>query len=134
MNPPSPPRLALTFLRKCAGDDARGQSMAKDDVKPGVAQRTVLTYVKLEFRGQWEYHGSTYSFRPAGKKAELRVVTEAPTDSLRTHVFVVRRRPDPGPHSRIPTDGVIAPEMENIVYIPELCAKVEKGDRTECGS
>ena len=106
--------------------------MAKADLVPGIAERTVLQYVKLDFIGAREYNGSDYGFRPAGKKAEFLVVTEAPTGTLITHYFIVRRRPDPSPSSRIPTDGVIAPERENIVYIPERCVKMVKGDQTEC--
>jgi len=101
---------------------------------PGVAERTVLTYVKLDFIGEWEYNGSAYGFRPAKDTAELLVVTEAPTGKLITHYFIVHRRPDPSPSSRIPTDGVLVPEQENIVYIPERCAKVLEGDSTSCSS
>jgi|GEM_PF-5122133 len=106
--------------------------MAIKKLTPGVAERTVLTYVKLDFRGEWEYSGSNYGFRPAKGKAELLVVTEAPAGRLITHYFIVRRRPDPSPSSRIPTDGVLVPERENIVYIPESCLKVKEGDHTKC--
>jgi hypothetical protein len=99
----------------------------------GRSERTVLTYVKLDFVGDWEYHGDTYSFRPVARRAELLVVTEAPAGNLITHWFVVRRRPDPSGGGFIPTDGVVAPAMENIVYIPERCVKREKGDLTRCG-
>lgn len=101
-------------------------------LSPGIAGRTVLTYVKLEFRGEWEYFCSNYGFRPAQEKAELLVVTEAPTGKLVTHYFVVRRRPDPSPSGFIPSDGVQVPEQENIVYIPEICVKVKDGDHTKC--
>jgi hypothetical protein len=107
--------------------------MATKKLIPGVAERTVLTYVKLDFRGEWEYFISNYGFRPAKEKAELLVVSEAPTGNLVTHYFIVRRRPDPPPpNGIIPTDGVLVPEQENIVYIPETCIRVEKGDRTKC--
>ena len=107
--------------------------MATDGLKPNRSERTVLTYVKLDFVGDWEYHGDTYSFRPVARRAELLVVTEAPTGNLVTHWFVVRRRPDPGGGGLISTDGVIVPAGENIVYIPERCLKREKGDLTRCG-
>jgi len=106
--------------------------MAKQKLIPGTAERTVLTYVKLDFSGQWEYHGADYSFRPAGRSAKLLVVTEAPTGQLITHYFVVRRRPDPSPSGVITTDGVVVPKYENIVYIPEKCVMVKKGDQTKC--
>ena len=35
--------------------------MATDGLKPNRAERTVLAYVKLDFVGDWEYHGDTYS-------------------------------------------------------------------------
>jgi len=95
--------------------------------------RTVLTYVKLEFVGEWEYHFDTYSFRPVLRTGELLVVTEAPTGELVTHWFVVRRRPAPPGGGVFPTDNVIVPREENIVYIPERCVKREKGDHTTCG-
>ncbi len=106
--------------------------MAKKKLTPGVAERTVLTYVKLDFQGEWEYHGSQYAFRPAKEKAILLVVTEAPTGQLITHYFIVPRRPDPSPSGRIPTDGVVVPAHENIVYIPARCVQVKKGDLTKC--
>ena len=106
--------------------------MAINELTPGVAERTVLTYVKLDFCGEWEYSGVEYAFRPVNDRAELLVVTEAPTGQLITHYFVVRRRPDPSPTSFIPSDGVVVPMRENIVYIPERCVKVEKGDLTKC--
>ena len=108
--------------------------MAKERLIPGIAERTVLTYVKLDFQGSWEYNGSDYGYRPAKREAKLLVVTEAPTGQLITHFFRVRRRPDPPSGGHIPTDGVLVPQRENIVYIPERCVLVEKGDRTKCSS
>ncbi len=99
---------------------------------PGVAERTVLTYVKVDFLGQWEYHGSDYAFRPVNRSAKLLVVTEAPTGQLITHFFVVRRRPDPSPSGTVTTDGVVVPRCENIVYIPEKCVMKKEGDHTKC--
>jgi len=93
--------------------------------------RTVLTYVKLDFQGEWEYDYDEYSFRPVGTRATLLVVTEAPTGSLVTHWFVVRRRPSP-PGGVYPTDNVIVPKGENIVYIPERCVRRAAGDQTQC--
>src|SRR5205085_6665064 len=58
-------------------------------------ERTVLSYVKLDFLGDWEYTGDDYAFRPVGPEAELLVVTEEPTGSLVTYWFLVRRRADP---------------------------------------
>lgn len=107
--------------------------MANERLKPNSSERTVLTYAKLDFVGDWEYHGDTYSFRPVARRAELLVVTEAPTGNLVTHWFIVRRRPDPGGGGVITTDAVIVPAGENIVYIPERCLKREKGDSTKCG-
>jgi hypothetical protein len=59
--------------------------MATEGLKMGRSERTVLTYVKADFVGDWEYHGDTYSFRPVARRAELLVVTEAPTGGLVTH-------------------------------------------------
>ena len=101
-------------------------------VQSNRGERTILTYVKLDFRGDWEYFFGDYSFRPVGKTAELLVVTEAPTGTLVTHFFRVRRRPAPGPSSVLETDHVIAPNQTNIVYIPERCIKRVKGDATTC--
>ena len=56
--------------------------MATDGLKPNRSERTVLTYVKLDFVGDWEYHGDTYSFRPVARRAELLVVTEARQETL----------------------------------------------------
>ena len=106
--------------------------MASPHLETNKAERTVLTYVKLEFRDEWDYRYGEYSFRPVADKAELRVVTEAPTGDLITHIFIVRRRPDPGGGGIQTTDHVIVPSGENIVYIPERCVKREKGDLTEC--
>ena len=95
-------------------------------------ERTVLTYVKLDFQDEWEYHFDEYSFRPVREKATLLVVTEAPTGSLVTHWFVVRRRPDLPNGGVNTTDNVIVPSHENIVYIPERCVKRAPGDQTKC--
>jgi hypothetical protein len=95
-------------------------------------ERTVLTYVKLDFQGEWEYHFDQYSFRPVRAQATLVVVTEAPTGSLVTHWFVVRRRPDLPNGAFNTTDNVIVPNGENIVYIPERCVKRVPGDQTAC--
>ena len=106
--------------------------MAEKSLEPNRGARTVLTYVKLDFIGDWEYHFDEYSFRPVREKAELLVVTEAPTGTLVTHWFVVRRRPDPGGGGVYTTDNVIVPTGENIVYIPERCVKRAEGDHTTC--
>jgi hypothetical protein len=103
------------------------------DVESNRSERTVLTYVKLQFQGEWEYDGDEYSFRPVDPRGELLVVTEAPTGSLFTYWFVVRRRPDLPGGGLVPTDNVVVPKYENIVYIPERCSRKEEGDRTECG-
>ena len=95
-------------------------------------ERTVLTYVKLDFQGEWEYHFDEYSFRPVRAQATLGVVTEAPTGSLVTHWFAVRRRPDLPNGAVNTTDNVIVPNGENIVYIPERCIKRAPGDQTSC--
>jgi hypothetical protein len=95
-------------------------------------ERTVLSYVKLDFLGDWEYVGDDFSFRPVGVQADLLVVTEEPTGSLVTYWFVVRRRDSPPGGGPYPTDGVMVPKEENIVYIPERCVKREEGDKTEC--
>ena len=95
-------------------------------------ERTVLRYVKVEFRGAWEYSGDSWSFRPVKDEAELLVVIEAPTGQLETSWFVVRRRPDPPGGGFYSTDGVIVPREQNIVYIPERCTRREYGDHTEC--
>jgi len=50
------------------------------DVPSNRSERTVLTYVKVDFHGEWEYHFDEYSFRPVRETAELLVVTEAPTE------------------------------------------------------
>jgi hypothetical protein len=102
---------------------------------PGINQteRTVLKYVKLEFRGEWEYHGDEFSFCPVKKAEELLVVVEAPVGSLETIWFLVQRRPDP-PGGFLTTDAVLVPKEQNIVYIPERCVRREKGDHTECAS
>lgn len=105
--------------------------MAPIELKTNYAERTVLTYVKLDFQGPWEYYFDTYSFRPVDKRAKLLVVTEAPTGDLVTHWFVVRRRPSPN-SGVFTTDHVIVPREENIVYIPERCVRREKGDHTKC--
>jgi hypothetical protein len=96
-------------------------------------ERTVLTYVKLDFQSEWEYHFDEYSFRPVKDRAPLLVVTEAPTGSLVTHWFWVRRRPDLPNGGVNTTDNVIVPNGENIVYIPERCVKRAPGDHTTCG-
>jgi len=103
------------------------------DVPSNRSERTVLTYVKVDFHGEWEYHFDEYSFRPVRETAELLVVTEAPTGTLITHWFVVRRRPDLPGGGIVTTDNVIVPKGENIVYIPERCVRKEPGDQTECG-
>lgn len=103
------------------------------DVESNRSEHTVLTYVKLQLQGEWEYNGDEYSFRPVDPRAELVVVTEAPTGTLVTHWFVVRRRPDPPGGGVVTTDNVIVPKYENIVYIPERCSRKEQGDQTECG-
>jgi len=95
------------------------------------SERTVLRYVKVDFRGAWEWDFDEYSFRPVGKQAELLVVSEA-GGALFTHYFVVRRRehsPDGGVWT---TDNVLVPKEENIVYIPERCVKRAEGDQTTC--
>ena len=97
-------------------------------------ERTVLTYTKLDFQKEWEWHFDEYSFRPVSKSAPLLVVTEAPTGKLVTHFFIVRRRPDLPNGGVQTTDNVIVPTGENIVYIPERCIKVEEGDRTGCNA
>jgi hypothetical protein len=96
------------------------------------AERTVLTYVKLDFQSDWEYHFDEYSFRPVKDQAPLLVVTEAPTGSLVTHGFLARRRPDLPNGDVNTTDNVIVPNGENIVYIPERCHKRAPGDQTTC--
>jgi len=95
--------------------------------------RTVLTYVKLDFQGKWKYNGEKYSFRPVNESAVLLVVTEAPKGQLITHHFTVRRRQE-DPNGRNPTDNVIVPITENIVYIPERCVKKDDGDTTVCSN
>jgi hypothetical protein len=95
-------------------------------------ERTVLTYVKLDFQGEWEYHFNEYSFRPVRAQATLLVVTEAPAGSLVTHWFTVRRRPDLPNGGVQTTDNVIVPSGENIVYIPERCVRRAVGDQTQC--
>jgi len=97
------------------------------------AGRTVLTYVKVEFVGDWEYYGAEYSYRPVDRTGGLLVVTEMPTGTLVTHWFVVRRRPDLPNGAVNTTDGVIVPREENIVFVPERCAKRVNGDATTCG-
>ncbi len=69
---------------------------------------------------------------PAKDKAELLVVTEAPTGKLITHYFIVRRRPDLPGGGYVKTDAVLVPTTENIVYIPEKCVWVREGDHTKC--
>ena len=100
---------------------------------PNRGPRTVLTYTKLEFQGDWEYFFDEYSYRPVGRRAWLLVVTEAPAGSLMTHWFDVRHRPEPGGGGVFTTDNVIVPKTENIVYIPERCVRREPGDKTTCG-
>jgi hypothetical protein len=95
-------------------------------------ERTVLTYRKVQFIGDWEYFGNEYAFRPVGPRAELMVVTEGATGVLETHVFIVRRRPNPAPGAIQTTDGVIVPPTENIVYVPERCVEKRPGDLTSC--
>jgi hypothetical protein len=95
--------------------------------------RTVLTYAKVEFVGDWEYFFDEYSFRPVGRSGGLLVVTEMPTGTLVTHFFIVRRRPDLPNGAVNTTDNVIVPKGENIVYVPERCAKKTIGDMTTCG-
>lgn len=102
-------------------------------MKPNVSERTVLQYVKLDFQGDWEYSADSFAFRPVGKVADLLVVREGATGILETYWFHVRRRPDPPNGGFFPTDGVVVPREENIVYIPERCAKRENGDLTKCG-
>jgi hypothetical protein len=106
--------------------------MPTTELKSNRGERTVLTYRKLEFAGDWEYFGDEYAFRPVGRTAELLVVTEGATGVLETHFFLVHRRPNPGPGSFLTTDGVIAPPTENIVYIPERCVRKAGGDLTKC--
>ncbi|MCW5978182.1 MAG: hypothetical protein KIT09_08895 [Bryobacteraceae bacterium] len=106
--------------------------MQSGDVKSNRTERTVLTYRKLEFRGEWQYHFGEYSFRPLEPKAELLVVTEGATGVLETHWFTVHRRPDPPGGGVFTTDNVIVPKEENIVFVPERCAKREAGDHTAC--
>jgi hypothetical protein len=102
------------------------------ELRPNRAERTVLVYRKLDFAGYWEYNFGEFSFRPVEEAAELRVVTEGAPGALETHTFIVRRRPDPPGGGILPTDNVIVPTGENIVYIPERCVKKEPGDTTEC--
>jgi hypothetical protein len=87
---------------------------------PNRGPRTVLTYTKLEFQGDWEYYFDEYSYRPVKATAPLLVVTEAPTGFLTTHWFSVRRRPDPGGGGVYTTDNVIVPDKTNIVYSREM--------------
>jgi hypothetical protein len=101
------------------------------DLQSNISERTVLSYVKLDFRGEWEYHFGEFSFRPVEPEAELVVVTEAPTGTLITYWFIVKRRPDPPDGGIMETDNVIVPTVENIVYIPERCVRKETGDHTE---
>jgi hypothetical protein len=102
------------------------------------AERTVLTYRKLEFGGDWESIGSNSDtvsenvFQPVRRQAELLVVTEGATGVLETHWFIVRRRPTDPHGMRYLNDGVIVPTGENIVCIPERCVKRADGDHTKC--
>jgi hypothetical protein len=109
-----------------------GADVPDNQVQSNRSERTVLNYAKLEFRGEWEYHFGEFSFRPVDPEAELLAVTEAPTGTLITHWFVVRRRPDLPSGGIQTTDNVIVPNGKNIVYIPERCVRKEPGDHTEC--
>jgi hypothetical protein len=102
-------------------------------MEPNRGERTVLKYVKLDFVGDWEYYGDSFSFRPVGRQQELIVVREGATGMLETYWFVVRRRPDLPDGGINTTDWVIVPREENIVYIPERCVRRECGDHTKCG-
>lgn len=106
--------------------------MSTKELRSNRGERTVLTYVKLDFLGDWEYYFNDYSFRPVGRSARLLVVTEAPTGNLVTHYFVVRRRPAPSPSGVQTTDHVIVPRESNIVFIPERCVQRRQGDHTRC--
>jgi hypothetical protein len=97
-------------------------------------ERTVLKYVKLEFRGEWQCIGELFAFRPLAKAEELLVVVEAPVGRLETIWFLVQRRPDLPTGVAAPLDGVLVPREQNIVYIPERCVRREEGDHTECVS
>jgi hypothetical protein len=110
---------------------ARQPEEATMPVPNNRSERTILRYVKLDFRGAWEWDFDEYSFRPVGKEAELLVVSEI-GNVLVTHSFLVRRRehsPDGGVWT---TDNVLAPKEENIVYIPERCRWRAEGDKTSC--
>jgi hypothetical protein len=89
-------------------------------------ETTVLQYVKLEFRGEWGFDYQNSAYMPADQSGELIVLRESPAGTLETYWFTVPRRDGAGVEL-----AVIAPPVENIVYIPELCVRRKSGDHTE---